>query len=39
MPAGIGTIVFVNTEVVAATCWTEVLAAFGGLQQVQEVQY
>ena len=39
MPAGIGTIIFVNAEVVAATCWTEVLAAFGGLKQVQEVQY
>ena len=39
MPAGVGTIIFVNTEVVAATCWTEVLAALRGLKQVQEVQY
>ena len=39
MPAGIGTIGFVDGEVVAATCWTEVLAAFRGLKQVQEVQY
>ncbi len=39
MPAGVGTIIFVNAEVVAATCWTEVLAALRGLKQVQEVQY
>ena len=39
MPAGIGPIGFVDGEVVAATCWTEVLAALRGLKQVQEVQY
>ena len=39
MPAGVGTVVLVNTEVVAAARWTDVLAAFRGLKQVQEVQY
>ena len=40
MPAGVGTIGFVDGEVVTATCWTkELAAAFDRLQRVQKVQY